>query len=122
MIRFSREVSMKSNLRLTHLSLAAPTALAVLLGACNRADRAEADTALGGVSDAVATAVDTVAGRISGREYSNAELVGFVNAYNDAEMEIGQLAQTKATDAQVRDFARRIVSEHRSLKTEVTNA
>jgi putative membrane protein len=41
--------------------------------------------------------------------------------YNDAEIEIGEMAQTKATDAQVRDFARRIVGEHRALKTEVTS-
>lgn len=114
---------MKSNLRPTHRSLAVTAAVsAVLIGACSRADRAEVDTAFGRVGDAVATAVDTVAGRVGGREYTNAELVGFVNAYNDAEMEIGQLAQTKATDPQVRDFARRIVGEHRSLKTEVTNA
>jgi putative membrane protein len=105
-----------------HWSLAVTAAAALLAGGCNRADRAEADTALGRVGDAVGTAVDTVAGRLGGQEYTNAELVGFVNAYNDAEIEIGQLAQTKATDAQVRDFARRIVSDHRALKTEVTNA
>jgi putative membrane protein len=31
------------------------------------------------------------------------------------------MAQTKATDPQVRAFARRIVGEHQALKTEVTN-
>jgi putative membrane protein len=80
------------------------------------------DTAFGKVGEAVNAAADTVAGRIAGREYTNAELVGFVNAYNDDEIEIGRMAQTKATDPQVRDFARRIVSEHRALKTEVTSA
>jgi putative membrane protein len=95
---------------------------AVLLGGCQRGDRAEVDTTLGRVGEAVTTAVDTVAGRLGGQEYTNAELVGFVNTYNDAEVEIGQLAQTKATDPQVRDFARRIVGEHRALKTEVMNA
>jgi putative membrane protein len=114
---------MKNNRRIAHALMAVTAAVGiVLLGACNRADRAEVDTAAGRVGDAVATAVDTVAGRIGGQEYTNAELVGFVNAYNDAEVEIGQLAQTKATDTQVRDFARRIVTEHRALKTEVTNA
>ena len=114
---------MKSNLRIAHRSMAVTAAAGVvLLGACNRADRAEVDTTVGRVGDAVATAVDTVAGRLGGQEYTNAELVGFVNAYNDAEVEVGQLAQTKATDTQVRDFARRIVTEHRALKTEFTNA
>jgi putative membrane protein len=114
---------MKSNLRIAHRSMVVIAAAGVvLLGACNRADRAEVDTTVGKVGDAVATAVDTVAGRIGGHEYTNAELVGFVNAYNDAEVEVGGVAQTKATDSQVRDFARRIVTEHRALKTEFTNA
>jgi putative membrane protein len=86
-----------------------------LMTACDRGDRAAVDTALSAARDTVAAA----AGRIAGAEYTNAELVGFVNAYNDAEIEIGQMAQTKATDTQVRDFARRIVDEHRALKTEV---
>jgi putative membrane protein len=113
--------------------LALAVAALALLGACSREDRAEVDTALGNVADTVgavagragdaaARAADTVAGRVAGREYTNAELTGFINAYNDAEIEIGQLAQTKATDAQVRAFARRIVTDHRALKTEVTNA
>jgi putative membrane protein len=92
------------------------------VAACNRADRAEVDTALSRAGDVVAAAADTVAGRVGGQEYTNAELVGFINGYNDAEVEIGEMAQTKATDPQVREFARRIVTEHRALKTEVTNS
>jgi putative membrane protein len=99
--------------------LVAVTAVASI--ACNRADRAEVDTALSRAGDVVAAAADTVAGRVGGREYTNPELVGLVNVYNDAEIEIGEMAQTKATDPQVRDFARRIVTEHRALKTEATN-
>jgi putative membrane protein len=96
--------------------LAPVIAMGLLSVACDRGDRAAVDTA-------VATARDTisaVAGRLAGQEYSSAELIGFVNAYNDAEIEIGQMAQTKATDPQVRDFAKRIVDEHRALKTEVS--
>jgi putative membrane protein len=95
---------------------------AALLGACNRGERATADTAMGGdTGGAMAAGADTAAGRVAGREYTNAELVAFVNAYNDAEVEVGKMAQTKATDAQVRAFARRIVGEHQALKTEVTS-
>ncbi|HKG90720.1 MAG TPA: DUF4142 domain-containing protein [Gemmatimonadaceae bacterium] len=114
----------RTNGGLTQVALAA--ALVTLLGGCKRGDReraaAEADTALTRAGKAVGSAADTVAGRVAGREYTNAELVGLVNAFNDAEVEIGQMAQTKATDAQVRQFAQRIVGEHRALKTEVTSA
>jgi putative membrane protein len=93
----------------------------VLVAGCSRADRAEVDTAVSRAGEVVAAAADTIAGRLGGREYSNAELVGFVNAYNDAEIEIGEMAQTKATDPQVREFARRILTDHRALKTEATS-
>lgn len=107
--------------RLTFLA-----AVVVFSGACNSGDRdraaAEADSALGRATEAVGAAADTVAGRVAGREYTNAELVALLNTYNDAEVEIGTMAQTKATDPQVRQFARRLVTEHRALKTEVTAA
>jgi putative membrane protein len=93
----------------------------VLLGACNRGDRAGVDTAVSDTTGAIAAGADTVAGRVAGREYTNAELVALINTYNDAEVEVGKMAQTKATDPQVRAFARRIVGEHQALKTEVTN-
>ena len=103
------------SLRRRHL---APLILAALpLGGCNRADRAAVDTALATARDTIGS----VAGRVGGPEYTNPELTGFLDAYNDAEIQIGEMAQTKATDPQVRDFARRIVREHRALKAEVTS-
>jgi putative membrane protein len=93
-------------------------ATAALLGACNRGDRetamAEIDTAL----DTARARLDTAVGRL-GREYSDAELTGFVNAFNDAEVEVGQLAMSMATDAQVKAFASQIVRDHRALKADV---
>jgi putative membrane protein len=116
-------ITLRKNDGLTRLALAA--AVVALLGACNRGEReraaAETDTAVGAAGGAVGAVADTVAARVAGREYTNGELVGFVNTYNDEEIEVGQMAQKKATDPQVRQFAQRIVGEHRALKTEVTS-
>ena len=114
------------------LRLALAASIVAALGACTSGERdraaAEVDTAAGRIGEAagrvgegIGTAADSVAGRIAGREYTNAELVGFINTYNDAEIEIGGVARTKATDPAVRQFAQRIVNEHRALKTEATN-
>lgn len=93
-------------------------ATAALLGACDRGDR---DTAMAEIDTALDTArarLDTAVGRL-GREYSDAELTGFINAFNDAEVEVGQLGMSMATDAQVKAFASQIVRDHRALKADV---
>ena len=95
---------------------------AAALVACNRGDRADADTALTKAVDAIGAVTDSAAGRLAGREYSNAELAGFLHTYNTAEIEIGQMALTKATDPGVRAFAQRIITDHRALEAEVTKA
>jgi putative membrane protein len=93
---------------------------AAALVACNRGDRADVDTALTKSVDAIGAVADSAAGRLAGREYSNAELAGFLHTYNAAEVEIGQMALTKATDPGVRAFAQRIITDHRALEAEVT--
>ena len=93
---------------------------AALLVACSRGDRADVDTALTKSVDALGAVTDSAAGRLAGREYSNAELAGFVHTYNTAEIEIGQMALTTATDPGVRAFAQRIITDHRALDAEVT--
>ncbi len=102
-------------------TLAVAAAVAGLLIACERADRdaavAEIDTAL----DTARARIDSLAGRV-GREYTDAELSGFLNAFSDAEIEVGQLATSMATDAEVKAFARRTVTDYRALKTDVTSA
>jgi putative membrane protein len=101
-----------------HLRAVAIVAIVASLGACNRGDReravAEMDTAL----DTARARLDTAVGRV-GREYSDAELTGFINAFNDAEVEIGQLATSKATDPEVKAFASQIVRDHRALKADI---
>lgn len=103
------------------LRILAIVSIAAWFGACDRGDRetamAEIDTAL----DTASARLDTAAGRL-GREYSDAELTGFVNAFNDVEDEVGHLAMSNATDAQVKIFASHIVRDHRALKAEVDRA
>ena len=109
---------LKSNTR----QLAATLAVVAALAACDRGDRADIDTGLARVGGAVSGAVDSVGSRITGREYNTAELLGVISAHADHQVELGELAQPKATDPQVRTFAETIVREHRALKTEITNA
>ena len=96
-------------------------AIATLLGACDRGDRETAMAEMDSALDTAKARLDTAVGRL-GREYSDAELTGFVNAFNDAEVEVGQLAMSMATDAQVKTFASNIVRDHRALKTDVNRA
>jgi putative membrane protein len=101
-----------------HRCAVALVTIAALLGACDRGDR---ETAMANVDSALDTArarLDTAVGRL-GREYSDAEMTGFINAFNDAEIEVGELAATKATDPEVRRFASQIVQDHRALKADV---
>jgi putative membrane protein len=104
--------------RNTQLRTLALVPLFMALGACDRGDRetamAEIDTAL----DTARARLDTAVGRL-GREYTDAEITGFVNAFNDAEVEVGQLAMSKATDAEVKRFASTIVRDHQELKGNV---
>ena len=93
-------------------------AMAASLGACNRGDRETAMAEMDSALDTAKARLDTAVGRL-GREYSDAELTGFINAFNDVEVEVGQLAMSKATDAQVKAFASQIVRDHRALKTDV---
>jgi putative membrane protein len=97
-------------------------ATAAILGGCDRGDRETAMAEIDTAADAARAQVDTAVGRLASREYSDAELTGFINAFNDAEVEVGQLATSMATDAQVKAFAQRIVREHRALKTDVNRA
>jgi putative membrane protein len=100
------------------IRLLAIVAIVAALSACDRGDRETAMAEMDSVLDTARARLDTAVGRV-GREYSDAELTGFVNAFNDAEVEVGQLATTKATDAEVKAFASQIVRDHRALKTDV---
>ena len=106
----------------TRTGLAIIPAVAVaLLAACERGAGDKVDSGLTKAVEALGAATDSAAGRLAGAEYTNAQLTAFINTYNDAEIEMGQMAQSKATDPEVRTFAQSLVTEHRALKTEVTS-
>lgn len=93
-------------------------AIAAMISACDRGDRetamAEVDTAL----DTARARMESAAGALGSRHYSDAELIGLVRALDDTEIEVGRLGMSLATDPQVKAFATRIVREHRELKAE----
>lgn len=96
--------------------------VAGVLVACDRGDRASVDTSLSQVGNAVGGAIDSVGARIGGREYTNPELLGFLMAHGETEVEMAEMARPKATNPQVQAFARTLADEHRALKSEITSA
>ena len=111
---------MRGEMRQIGLAMAAATVLFV--GACDREDRAQADSIVERAGQAIGAAGDTIAGRIRGREYSNVEMLGLINLVNDAEVEMGTMAAAKATDPAVRTFAQRLIADHRALKAKVDSS
>ena len=78
------------------------------LGACSGRDRGQANTDTAATTTA-ASGGDVNAGNTA---MTPAQELGFVAAVDQAEIEEGRLATTKATNAQVKQFAQRMVTEH----------
>lgn len=122
-------------------SRAGGTALALLvaasLGACSPRDdtAARADSAAAGLGEragaeidtaaaAGAMAADTVSERMAGAldntSWGDADIVAYLVVADSGEIAVGKLAGDKATNAQVKAFAKRMVSEHQKLLDDVT--
>jgi putative membrane protein len=88
----------------------AAAAVAVALAACGpNDDVATTDTAAAyGTDTAVAT------GTVS-RDMSEAGIMGLLAAANNSEIEAANVALEKATNAQVRDFAQRMKTDHSAM-------
>lgn len=84
------------------------------VAACTQADQTRADSAAGALGDRIDSATTDLR-----REYSDAELAGLLNAVNDAEIEMGNMVASKATDPEVRAFAQQIARDHQALKRDV---
>ena len=93
-----------------HLAVALALGAAALAGACVAADTAGEDTTAIGSSSG---ALDTAGGAgTAGGEMSDAQIFGFSNMVDQAEVEAGELAQEKASNGDVKEYARMMVSEH----------
>lgn len=86
-------------------------AAVIAFAACSDADYATNDSA------AVVTDTTAVAGSVE--EYSDANIVAYLQTVNTGEIESAAVAKSKATNAEVKAFARQIETEHTALKNEI---
>lgn len=84
-----------------------------LAAACERQPGATIDTIAGDVDSALRATI---------REYTDAELLGLLDAGEIAYVEASQLAVERATDAEVKAFATRLINEHKALAADVASA
>ena len=102
-------------MRIQHKVLGSVMAVTILsFAACRDADYAEGDTA--------AVVTDTTAMGGSVEAYSDANAVAFLQTVNTGEIEAGALAKTKATDPEIKAFARQMETDHTAMKNEVGDA
>lgn len=80
--------------------------------ACRDSGYSGSDTAGGIVTDTTA-----VGGNVEA--YSDANAVAFLQTVNTGEIEAAALAKTKATDPEIKAFARQMETDHQQMKDEV---
>jgi putative membrane protein len=87
-----------------------------MLMACTARDTNTDTTSAAG---AVATSNDSAARAASTNNgWTDGRIVGFTTAANAGEIAEGKLAQTKATNAQVKAFAKQLVTDHQAMLDE----
>jgi putative membrane protein len=87
-----------------------------MLMACTARDTNTDTTSAAG---AVATSNDSAARAASTNNgWTDGRIVGFATAANAGEIAEGKLAQTKATNAQVKAFAKQLVTDHQAMLDE----
>src|SRR5207237_6630217 len=102
---------------------------ATLLVACKPKENAATDTST--AAGAVATGSDsanrarmdtsaTAANANANKDWTDGQILAFASAANRGEIAEGKLAETKATNAKVKSFARLIVADHTKMLTEGT--
>ena len=97
-------------MQVTHLGKAGVALAAVIFAATACSGGGEHDDSLAADSGAVNSASGDVAGA---NMATPAMVVGFLTTVNTGEIEAGQLATDKATNAQVKQYAQMMVTDHR---------
>ena len=108
-----------ARLTLISLHVAASLVLAAMLTACD--DQASGDetgsapgsSLAGGTPSIVA---DTIPSPLTSPDLSDANIVDLLDHANDADSSAGALASTKATNPQVKRFARMMMTDHHRLR------
>ena len=92
-------------------------ALALALGACNsQRDRDVAANAPAGAETATVPADTTASAPSAPADLSDANIVALLDHANAADSTAGALAATKATNPEVKQFAKLMMSEHHALR------
>ena len=94
------------------------TLAALTLAACARSDNTRTDTAAGSVASTDSTGMSAGANRNNGNSWTEPQILGFTSVANTAEVQEGKLGAQKATNAQVKAFARQLQTDHQKMLDE----
>jgi putative membrane protein len=105
------------NRSLSRFTIASAVAACTVLGACQKkGDVAVSDTT---AAPAMASGTDTTmsSGAVASpkNDWTDAQIIAFAETANAGEVQEGQLAQHKATNAAVKNFAKLMVNDHTKM-------
>lgn len=108
---------------LNKMQLAVGTlAVVVALGACKRTEqRAESTTTSSAMMTKTDSALRTGVGDTVGltsMTLTDSEILAMLDEVNEGEVELGEIARDKATNAEVKAFAREMVAAHKKMESE----
>jgi len=101
--------------RPSHLLTVAALGSVIALGACKKSDSANPDTTM-----AMMTKTDSAMDKSADttRNLSDDQILGDLDAINSGEIDAGKMAQTKSTNADVKAFAKQMVTAHTKMKSD----